>query len=55
MLASPKPLPATNNNGTYRGVFPVKCNQQRQLLEDIVRFGKPFQFGLEAGSKTPNS
>jgi len=38
-------------NGTYRGVFPVKCNQQRQLLEDIVRFGKPFQFGLEAGSK----
>ena len=37
--------------GTYRGVFPVKCNQQRQLLEDIVRFGKPFQFGLEAGSK----
>ena len=37
-------------NGTYRGVFPVKCNQQRQLLEDIVRFGKPFQFGLEAGS-----
>jgi arginine decarboxylase len=38
-------------NSTYRGVFPVKCNQQRQLLEDIVRFGKPFQFGLEAGSK----
>jgi arginine decarboxylase len=38
-------------NGSYRGVFPVKCNQQRQLLEDIVRFGKPFQFGLEAGSK----
>ena len=38
-------------NGVYRGVFPVKCNQQRQLLEDIVRFGKPYQFGLEAGSK----
>lgn len=38
-------------SGNYRGVFPVKCNQQRQLLEDIVRFGKPFQFGLEAGSK----
>jgi arginine decarboxylase len=32
-------------------VFPVKCNQQRQLLEDIVSFGRPFQFGLEAGSK----
>jgi arginine decarboxylase len=38
-------------NGVYRGVFPVKCNQQRQLLEDIVGFGKPHQFGLEAGSK----
>jgi arginine decarboxylase len=38
-------------NGVYRGVFPVKCNQQRQLLEDVVRFGKPYQFGLEAGSK----
>jgi arginine decarboxylase len=37
--------------GVYRGVFPVKCNQQRHLIEDLVRFGKPHQFGLEAGSK----
>lgn len=37
--------------GTYRGVFPVKCNQQRHLVEDLVRFGQPYQFGLEAGSK----
>ena len=37
--------------GVYRGVFPVKCNQQRHLIEDIVRFGQPYQFGLEAGSK----
>lgn len=37
--------------GIYRGVFPVKCNQQRHLIEDLVRFGRPFQFGLEAGSK----
>jgi arginine decarboxylase len=37
--------------GEYRGVFPVKCNQQRHLIEDLVRFGKPHQFGLEAGSK----
>ena len=37
--------------GAYRGVFPVKCNQQRHLIEDLVRFGKPHQFGLEAGSK----
>ncbi|MBD2039417.1 biosynthetic arginine decarboxylase [Microcoleus sp. FACHB-672] len=37
--------------GVYRGVFPVKCNQHRHLLEDLVRFGQPHQFGLEAGSK----
>lgn len=37
--------------GEYRGVFPTKCNQQRHLIEDLVRFGKPYQFGLEAGSK----
>lgn len=37
--------------GTYQGVFPVKCNQQRHLVEDLVRFGQPYQFGLEAGSK----
>ncbi len=37
--------------GIYRGVFPVKCNQQRHLIEDLVRFGHPYQLGLEAGSK----
>ena len=37
--------------GRYQGVFPVKCNQQRHLVEDLVRFGQPYQFGLEAGSK----
>lgn len=40
-----------NYDGEYHGVFPVKCNQQRHLLEALVRFGKPHQFGLEAGSK----
>lgn len=29
----------------------MKCNQQKHLIEDLVRFGKPHQFGLEAGSK----
>ncbi|NJO10322.1 MAG: biosynthetic arginine decarboxylase, partial [Leptolyngbyaceae cyanobacterium SL_1_1] len=38
-------------SGEYRGVFPVKCNQQRHLVEALVRFGKPHRFGLEAGSK----
>jgi len=37
--------------GRYQGVFPVKCNQHRHLVEDLVRFGQPYQFGLEAGSK----
>jgi arginine decarboxylase len=37
--------------GKYQGVFPVKCNQQRHLVEDLVRFGQAYQFGLEAGSK----
>jgi arginine decarboxylase len=40
-----------NYPGVYQGVFPVKCNQQRHLIEDLVRFGKPHLFGLEAGSK----
>src|SRR5690606_24451314 len=37
--------------GRYRGVFPVKVNQQSHLVEDVVRFGKRFDYGLEAGSK----
>nr|DAD40437.1 TPA_asm: hypothetical protein HUJ06_014760 [Nelumbo nucifera] len=35
----------------YQGVYPVKCNQDRFVVEDIVEFGSPFRFGLEAGSK----
>lgn len=46
-----KAIARYNYQGIYRGVFPVKCNQQRHIVEDIVRFGKPFEFGLEAGSK----
>ena len=37
--------------GGYRGVFPVKCNQQRHLVESMVSFGERHDFGLEAGSK----
>lgn len=46
-----KAIARYNYSGSYRGVYPVKCNQQKHLLEDLVRFGKPHQFGLEAGSK----
>ena len=37
--------------GIYRGVYPVKVNQQRHLVEEIVEAGRPYSFGLEAGSK----
>src|SRR5450432_649848 len=35
----------------YRGVFPIKVNQLREVIEEIVDAGAPFHFGLEAGSK----
>lgn len=35
----------------YRGVFPIKVNQLREVVEEIVDAGEPFHFGLEAGSK----
>ncbi len=35
----------------YRGVFPIKVNQLREVVEEIVEAGAPFHFGLEAGSK----
>jgi arginine decarboxylase len=38
-------------DGVYRGVFPVKVNQQRHLIDEVVRHGAPWKFGLEAGSK----
>ena len=37
--------------GEYRGVYPIKVNQQQQVIEDVTRFGEPFHYGLEAGSK----
>ncbi len=37
--------------GDYCCVYPIKVNQQRQVVEEILDFGKPFGFGLEAGSK----
>ena len=37
--------------GSYRGVYPIKVNQQRHVVEEIVEFGAPAGIGLEAGSK----
>lgn len=37
--------------GQYMGVYPIKVNQQRHVVEEIVRYGDQYKFGLEAGSK----
>src|SRR5438309_9769414 len=40
-----------NYQGRYRGVFPIKVNQLREVVEEILDAGKPYNFGLEVGSK----
>jgi arginine decarboxylase len=37
--------------GEYCCVYPIKVNQQRQVVEEVLEFGRPYHFGLEAGSK----
>jgi arginine decarboxylase len=37
--------------GRYICVYPIKVNQQRQVVEEVLEFGRPHGFGLEAGSK----
>lgn len=37
--------------GKYRGVYPIKVNHQRHLVEEIIRFGRDSSLGIEAGSK----
>lgn len=38
-------------NGSYFGVYPIKVNQMREVVEEIVDAGAPYNYGLEAGSK----
>ncbi|MGC4050061.1 MAG: hypothetical protein QM757_11810, partial [Paludibaculum sp.] len=40
-----------NYQGKYRCVYPIKVNQQRQVVEEINKYGRQYGFGLEAGSK----
>jgi len=40
-----------NYKGSYCCVYPIKVNQQRQVVEEVFQYGRPFKFGLEAGSK----
>ncbi len=37
--------------GKYICVYPIKVNQQRQVVEEVLDFGRQYGFGLEAGSK----
>jgi len=41
----------TGYQGEYKGVFPIKVNQQEQVIETITKYGKKYNHGLEAGSK----
>jgi arginine decarboxylase len=45
------PLQEFNYQNVYRGVFPIKVNQLREVVEEILDAGRPFRFGLEVGSK----
>lgn len=41
-----------NYKGRYQGVYPIKVNQMREVVEEILDAGERFDYGLEAGSKT---
>ena len=40
-----------NYRGEYRGVYPIKVNQQQQVVEEVTKFGQRYHHGLEVGSK----
>ncbi len=46
-----KAIAEEDYEGRYRGVFPIKVNQLREVVEEIVDAGEEFDYGLEAGSK----
>ena len=46
-----KAIKEADYKGVYRGVYPVKVNQQREIVEEIVSYGARYHYGLEAGSK----
>ena len=46
-----KAIKEYNYHGAYRGVYPIKVNQQQQVVEEICSFGERYHHGLEAGSK----
>ncbi len=46
-----KAIKEVDYQGVYRGVYPIKVNQQREIVEEIVSYGARYHYGLEAGSK----
>ena len=46
-----KAIKKLSYKGQYRGVFPIKVNQQQQVVEKIAQFGSRYHHGLEVGSK----
>jgi arginine decarboxylase len=46
-----KAIAEHNYQGQYRGVYPIKVNQDRHVVETIVETGRQYSYGLEAGSK----
>ena len=46
-----KAIASLGYKGEYRGVFPIKVNQQQHTVEKIAQFGSRFHHGLEVGSK----
>ena len=47
-----KVIDRADYDGSYCGVYPIKVNQMREVVEEIVDAGAKYNFGLEAGSKT---
>lgn len=46
-----KAIDESGYRGDYTTVYPVKVNQQRHVVEEILAFGEPHGVGLEVGSK----
>lgn len=46
-----KTIAEFNYKGRYQGVYPIKVNQMREVVEEIIDAGRPYDYGLEAGSK----
>lgn len=46
-----KAMDELNYKGEYRGVYPIKVNQQQEVVEEVTKFGQRYHHGLEVGSK----